>query len=242
MTLAETYDIIKRKYEKYIDSFKVVESVENHRNFWKPKKIKIILLAESHVFTKVSDHNHILNYSTFENLEGCPTNFVKLVYCLGYGETNLADIQRNYGTPQFWKIFVSCVDKNQNFNKILISKTINCQERLNNKIFILEKLKEHGIWLLDASIVGLYNNNNKPSQKIMREIINISWDNHISHKIKEVNPEKIIVIGKGVLNILNTKLQHIENIEKPFYQPQPQARLSKEQLEKTFNRYYEFCN
>ncbi|MDQ6666242.1 MAG: hypothetical protein M3Z23_17830, partial [Acidobacteriota bacterium] len=42
-----------------------------------------------------------------------PRGFVRLVYCLGYGESHLLDEPieaRNSGTPQFWKIFYSCLN------------------------------------------------------------------------------------------------------------------------------------
>jgi hypothetical protein len=39
--------------------------------------------------------------------------------------------------------------------------TPNLVERLRNKVKILRKLRENGIWLLDANIVGLYGNGKK---------------------------------------------------------------------------------
>ena len=244
MSLEKAYFDIKTKFENVLElePFDIVKSVDDHRNFWKPKKVKVLLLAESHIHTSVSKYDNLMRYDDFPELIGCPTNYVKLVYCLGYGEQNLVRLDGNTGTPQFWKIFASCV--NQNFysesEKILISKTLNFNQRLRNKISLLEKLKEKGIWLVDASIVALYNDNIKPSPKIMKEIIEISWKQYVSKVIHEIKPDKIIVIGKGVSEILEDKLYKI-NI--PFHiQPQPQARLSKNDIEKTFEKYYELCN
>jgi hypothetical protein len=41
-----------------------------------------------------------------------PTPFVRLVYCLGYGERDLVQgrVQPNFGTPQFWKLLAAGVD------------------------------------------------------------------------------------------------------------------------------------
>jgi len=244
MSLEKAYFDIKTKFENFLEMepFCIVKSVNDHRNFWKPNKVKILLLAESHVYTSITEYDNIMRYDSIAELIGCPTNYVRLVYCLGYGEKDLVKLTANSGTPQFWKIFVACI--NQNFysesEKILLSKTPNFNQRLHNKISLLEKLKEKGIWLVDASIVALYNNNIKPPPKIMTDVLRISWEQHVSKIIRETKPEKIIVIGKGVSKILEDELNKI-NI--PFHvQPQPQARLSKKDIEKTFEKYYEYCN
>ena len=243
MSLEKAYFDIKTKFENVLElePFDIVKSVDDHRNFWKPKKVKVLLLAESHIYTSVSKYDNLMRYDDFPELIGCPTNYVKLVYCLGYGERKLVNLS-DRGTPQFWKIFAACI--NQNFSseskKILISSTPNFHLRLHNKISLLEKLNDRGIWLVDASIVALYNNADKPFQKIMKEIMEISWEHHVSKVIHQVKPAKIIVIGVGVSNILEDKLNKI-NI--PFHvQPQPQGIRTKKGQEETFQKYYELCN
>jgi len=243
MSLEKAYLDIKTKFEDVLElePFDVVRTVDEHRNFWKPEKVRVLLLAESHVYTSITKHNNIMRYDGFPQLIGCPTNYVKLVYCLGYGEKKLVNVP-DRGTPQFWKIFVSCVNQNfySEFGKIQIKNTPNFHQRLHNKISILEKLKYKGIWLVDASIVALYNDNTKPIQKTMEKIIEISWKQYVSNIIHEAKPEKILVIGKGVSKILEDELKKF-NV--PFHiQPQPQARLSKKNIEKTFEMYYELCN
>ena len=244
MSLEKAYSEIKESIGNRLEfeSFKIVKSVDEHRNFWKPDKVRVLLLAESHVFTRDSEHNNTMRYYGFPELRECPIGYVKLVYCLGYGEGNIVNVPTNRGTPQFWKIFVSCL--NQNFDsegkKILLSQTPNFLERIRNKISVLEQLKEKGIWLVDASIVALYNDNIKPIQKIMEKIIEISWKQYVSNIIHEVKPEKIIVIGKGVSKILEDELNKI-NI--PFHvQSQPQGIRSKKGQEEAFEKYYEICN
>jgi len=244
VSLEKTYSEIKASIGNRLEfeSFKVVKSVDEHRNFWKPEKVKVLLLAESHVFTRDSEHDSFMQYDRFSELEECPTKYVKLVYCLGYGEKNMVKVPVNRGTPQFWKIFVSCV--NQNFisegEKILLSKTPNYHERMSNKISILGQLKEKGIWLVDASIVALYNDSKKPISGIMESVIKISWKHYISKIIQEVNPEKIIVIGKGVHKILEN---HLRMIDIPIYvQSQPQGIRTKVGIKNAFETYYKLCN
>ena len=50
--LEETYGLIKKSFpDTIVDSLDVVKQVEEYRQFWKPEKVKVALLAESHVYT-----------------------------------------------------------------------------------------------------------------------------------------------------------------------------------------------
>jgi len=244
MSLEKAYFDIKTKFENFleIEPFCIVKSVNDHRNFWKPNKVKVLLLAESHVYTSITEYDNIMRYDGLAELIGCPTNYVRLVYCLGYGEKDLVKLTANSGTPQYWKIFAACI--NQNFysevEKILISKTTNFNQRLHNKISLLEKLKEKGIWLVDASIVALYNDTIKPPPKIMTDVLRVSWEQHVSKVIHEAKPKKIVVIGKGVSKDLEDELDKI-NVPNEVLN-QPQGIRSKDLMKKTFEKYYEYCN
>src|SRR5271166_1129220 len=92
------------------EPFEVLERVEQHRVYWRPLKPSVVLLAESHVYTTADELRRSLR-PTVELPKGVPRGFVRLVYCLGYGENELLDerIAKNSGTAQFWKIFKSCV-------------------------------------------------------------------------------------------------------------------------------------
>ena len=243
MSLKNTYNSIKEKFGRSLDlePFCIVKAVDDHRNFWKPKNTRVVLLAESHVHTLMNEYNNSMTYEGFKDLDGCPSNYVKFVYCLGYGESELLKSKINSKTWQFWRIFTSCVIKNPSskFGKIEAGGTPDFTQRLQNKIDLLKKLKENGIWLLDASIVALYKNNSKPSEETTEEIIKMCWEQHISHIIQEVDPDKIIVIGKGVFKILQPELNK-SNID---FDVQEQPRmLSSEKWKEYSEKYYKLCN
>lgn len=229
-----------------IDSSEVVKKVEEYRQYWKPKQTNVVLLAESHVYTDEKDSKIKLNKSILRNLlPNYPSNFVRFVYCLGYGETELLSRTRterkNSGTPQYWKIFSASVAKNESdlgFRKILKTGTQSFSVRLHNKIKVLKKLKKKGVWLLDASIVGLYGTGRKDPEFI-ETALSICWRNYIKATIQEANPQHIIVIGKGVGNILYYKLH---NIGIPFSViPQPQARGTSEWQLENYKKYQRIC-
>jgi hypothetical protein len=87
-----------------IEPYKSVELVEEYRQYWKPKKIRVILLAESHVYT--CDEDRQITLPQIPALPGYPTEYAKFVYCLAYGERQFTENnlhpQRD-GTPQFGK-------------------------------------------------------------------------------------------------------------------------------------------
>jgi hypothetical protein len=232
------------RFPGQIEPLSVWKAAEAHRMYWKPSRVRTLLLAESHVFTTEEESKTEINLAghTTENI---PTNFIKLIYCLGYGEPLLlpaGNIIKNRGTPQFWKIFYSCihrVEQNLAFAPVRVSGTKNRAELIHNKLNLLNDLKCNGVWLLDASLAALYINGNKPPAKMLQTCITVSWL-YIKKLIEQENPDRIIVIGKGVGRALQAQLRqlHIE-----FYvTPQPQARLSSEEHLQNFQRYYDLTH
>ena len=85
-------------------TFEIVKMVHDYRLYFKPEKVKTVLLAESHVYTSDDDFQSEL---PSDYLSGYPKKYVRFVYCLGYGENELLNkpVPKNSGTPEFWKIF-----------------------------------------------------------------------------------------------------------------------------------------
>lgn len=245
-TLANTYKLIQRALPSAkIDSLEVVKRVEKYRQYWRPRKANVILLAESHVYTDEEDSRMQLNKSIMSNiLPDYPLHFVRFVYCLGYGETELLTRKKagwkNTGTPQYWKIFSACIaedENNRGFHKILKTETKSFFVRLHNKVRILQTMKSKGIWLLDASIVGLYGSGQKDA-RIFQEVLEICW-NYMKDTILEASPKHVIVIGKGAGDILYRRLH---GLSIPFTViPQPQARGTSEWQLENYKRYQRIC-
>jgi len=224
------------------EPYKSVVLVERYRKYWKPNNVRVILLAESHVFTTEGDRS--IPLPNIANLPEYPTEYAKFVYCLAYGEKNLTGNRKHPtgdGTPQFWKIFISCnnrIKDKYDFNPILSSTRY--EQRLKNKIDLLLSLKQKGIWLVDSSIVALYNNGKKPPHKKMLSVIRKSWECYTADVIRHAKPEHIICIGKGVASILEGDLRKIVGNRYTVI-PQPNAHLSSEEHMANFQRYGEIC-
>lgn len=246
--IERTYGLIRQSVPRsiQIDSLGVVKQVEEYRQFWKPDEINVILLAESHVYTDEQDYKIKCRKALINKIiPNYPLHFVRFVYCLGYGENGLLEREvkdNKMGTWQFWKIFSSCVAENEHdlgFEKVLKIKTPSLLRRLRNKVSILQKMKERGIWLLDASIIGLYRSGIKSYNSTVKRIIEICWENHLLNIINESQQKHIIVIGKGIENTLRSELE--KNKIDFTTVPQPQARGdSQEQLER-YKKYQRIC-
>src|SRR3989442_3457557 len=147
MSLEQCYNEIQGLASNF-DSFNVVREVERYRQLWKPDKVRVILLAESHVRTSQEDFAHQWSYPRPNPAYG--GNFVRFVYCLANGERDLVPMASNKGTWQFWKILFSCINKvsgNGEFSPILKGTSQDFDLRMRNKIQLLQDLREDGIWL-----------------------------------------------------------------------------------------------
>ena len=242
--ILEAYNEIKTRIHGFSpDSLNVVKTVINHRNFWKPSCVKTLLLAESHVYTTDDECANTLDYPNYDGFKELPTEFVKLVYCLGYGEQKLVPlVQDNAGTWQFWKIFTACASDTDEFDFDLYQKGgfQSDNQRLINKLNLLRRLVEKAVWLVDSSIVGLYGYGKKPKIEFREMAIEISWDNYISRLLEVNMPEKVIVIGKGVGKVIGSRVDDIGIPHETV--PQPQARMTSREIEETHREYQRICN
>jgi hypothetical protein len=219
------------------DTIDVVREVERYRQFWRPEKVRVILLAESHVRTNPEDFAHSWSYPQTEPLY--KGKFVRFVYCLANGERDLVDIESNQGTSQFWKILFSCLNRTsgkEDFAPILKRSTPDFDLRLRNKTQLLYSLKEAGIWLVDASIAGI----NGLDQKTKTKIIELCWEGYLAPVMTSLGPslKRVMIIGEGVKRILLKDLQELHLSCHTIPQPQAQLRGG---YDRYFQEAYEFC-
>ena len=247
MSIEKTYELVKKNFKtgSLIDSLEVVKQVEQYRQFWKPTKTNVVLLAESHVYTTDQDLLVKCRKSVLQDfLLNYPLHFVRFVYCLGYGENDLLsrEIIDNPGISQFWKIFSSCVAENENdlgLQKILKTETPFLPKRLKNKIGVLQKMQEKGVWLMDASIVGIYRI--VTDHRLKEKIIQICWEERSKKVITEAHPKHVIVIGKNVGDALGYRLNEMGIPFTILTQPQGDRGSIEEQLE-NYQEYQRICS
>jgi hypothetical protein len=213
------------------EPLEVLQRVEEHRLYWRPLKSRVILLAESHVYTSREELLRTLR-AIPELPANMPRGFVRLVYALGYGEDTLLDepitSRKNSGSPQYWKIFQTCATVPgvpPDFTTLLVSHAPDSRARMRAKVGLLSLLQERGIWLVDASVAALY----RPGQSVLtprakRIILQTCWDFYTRAVLEAADPKAVLCIGVGVARALRTRL---DTTGIPWAGvPQPQAHLS----------------
>jgi hypothetical protein len=202
----------------------------------------VILLAESHVYTTSEELMRTISLPSSAPGD-LPRGFVRLVYCLGYGENRLLNrpIEEppNRGTPQFWKIFHSCVnlvDGDADFSGIQASTPPAV--RVTAKLALLQRLRDAGVWLLDASVAALYlPKRPKPASTLIAKCLQVSWDHHVARIVGEAAPAHIVCIGIGVGRALESRLAQVG--ARVTVLPQPNARLSSAEHLQALQAYYQ---
>lgn len=243
--LKNCYEQIKN-YGFDLEDYRVIEAVRSHRDYWRPTATQVVLLAESHVWTTQQDFACKIDVQRF-GLADYPKNYVRLVYDLAYGEDELLDAfpNRNSGTPQYWKIFyATCNRITANINCASVMKTANRElnGRITAKIELLQKMKQRGTWLMDASVVSLYKPGGfKPSSAAMERAIELSWDHYISDEIMAIKPRHVICIGIKVFKTLERRLRRLFEAEQLSFIAQPQAHLSAQQHFANLNHCFDIC-
>lgn len=206
------------------ESVAVLAAVAAHREYWKPDEVRVLLLAESHVLTHERELVAKVPLARWGH-PGAPSEFVRLVYCLGYGEKALVPIvSPNQGTPQFWKLFAACMGDMKG-TKVLKGSDKKLECRVQNKVALLEELKASGVWLLDASPVALYRpGGTKPGQ--VREAVRAAWHEYAEAIVREVAPRAVMLIGKMVHDGLGDRVKAAVQRDTVDWMYQPQAHVS----------------
>jgi hypothetical protein len=217
-----------------------VQLVETYRRVLRPSRVRVVLLAESHVFTSAKDR--AIAIPVIPELPGYPTQYARFVYCLGYGERTLTGHPSHPsrdGTPQFWKIFHSCahpVSSPADFGQVL--KKTTHQERIRNKAKLLCDLKANGVWLVDTSIVALYKGGKKVPN--MHLALRESWRAYTRDVVISSDPQHVICIGKGVARVIGDDLKRLFG-NKVTTIAQPNARLPSAEHMANYQRYGSIC-
>jgi hypothetical protein len=239
--LNQAYERIRDIVGSDCEERESVHLVETYRRFLRPQRVRVVLLAESHVFTSAEDRK--IPIPAIPELPGYPTQYARFVYCLGYGEKTLtghSSHPKRDGTPQFWKIFFSCahsISSAADFNPIL-GKTAP-QERLQNKIKLLLDLKANGIWLVDTSIVALYREGKKEPNMFLA--LRESWRTYTRNVVVSSDPEHVICIGQGVAGVVADDLR--QSFAGKFTTiTQPNAYLSSAEHMVNYERYSSICH
>lgn len=204
--LRSTYDqgaalLTSNSYDP--EPFAVTQAAEAHRWFWKPETVHTLLIAESHVFTSANEVGTSVSCSPRElDLpHEIPPEFVRLVYCLGYGENSLLSMPaiKNSGTWQYWDMFGDLACKGKQPRRL--QSTFS--ERMTWKIQVLRTLHAKGIWLVDASVHAIYKPGGKRVDQTIADRFHAQWwHGYGGEMARSLAPKQTFVIGRGLSKTL----------------------------------------
>ena len=67
-------------------------AAERHRWAWAPSRVRLVLIAESPFYTSPQGFTlHVRRELLPPDARHAPSEFVRLIYCLGYGKNSLLD-------------------------------------------------------------------------------------------------------------------------------------------------------
>jgi len=208
-----------------LESASYLQAVAAWRDAWRPERVRVVLLAESHVGEHPGDSRIDVMPMRWVG-RSLPHPYVRLIYCLGYGESSICTrpAESNSGTPQFWNIFDQ-VALGQSQPK---KSESSLQQRLRWKVGVLEELRQRGIWLQDASPLGVYLGRGKRlDHRHYVQLLREGYQRYVRPTFADDAPEQVWVIGKGVL----AALAGLPGIDPGRVISQPQDRNRAQHLE-----------
>lgn len=171
-----------------------------------PRRVRILLVAESHVAEQAGDvQTKVQLPPGIQSPVQVPDGFCRLVYCLGYGESEICKPDKtssNRGTWQFWDILgsIAACCNSSLFPEMPRRTKSGLHLRLSWKIQVLDTLRRVGVWLEDASVVALY----APGGVRLRKdtsygsTVRDSFERFVWPRVARDQPEQVWVIGRGV--------------------------------------------
>lgn len=198
-----------------------LQAVRNWRLTWRPDRVRFLLIGESHVAERDGDDAVRARGDSLP--ANMPDRFVRLVYCLGYGENWICNPRPsgNGGTWQFWDLFGALAGGLDN-RMPRVRRRADRLERLDWKIKTLNALRACGVWLVDASVVGLYATGGRRrfTGPAYRDMVRDSFRGCVWPEVMDEPLAQVWTIGRGV----GEALKGLEGIDSSKIVSQAQDR------------------
>jgi hypothetical protein len=223
-----------------IECFEAAEVVEQLRQMWRPDRVRVVLLAESHVWTSRDEAR-----SRVVQPDGVETGFARFIYCLGGGEPQIVSptVQPNAGAAQYWKLLHDAMyGPSQPHSGLLKSGEPRSGKRLENKLALLRELRSSGIWLVDASITALYHAGRRVTGQPYERVLRTCWDFYVGDAVRSAAPAAVIVIGQCVNGVLGETIRKdLDGAVRLAVVGQPNAWRSAPQLIQYRQQVFDLC-
>ena len=180
------------------ESEEYLAAVGMWREAWRPARVTVLLVAESHVAETDGDAGIRVRSPGWVKRE-LPETYVRLVYCLGYGESSLCSPRpvANGGTWQFWNLLGRL---GLGSWARMPRPSVGPEARLRWKVDVLNGLAKRGVWLQNASPIGLYapGGHRLANGPNYDRLIRQGYEQFVWPSVRDDQPEQVWVIGRGV--------------------------------------------
>ena len=189
-------------------------AAEECRQAWRPGRLRVLLLAESHIATSAADLTYRVALPPGLDWPG-PARFVRHIYCAGYGEPELLEgplgpeARPRGGTPQFWRLMAAAEGADcPAWPTVSRGAGTGAPARLAAKAALLHRLRARGVWLTDASLVALAVPSVRRHGGASLDAVALreSWRLYHGALLPALGPAHVAVIGLGVARTLGPEL------------------------------------
>lgn len=185
-------------------------AVEAWRQAFRPARVRLLLLAESHMAMTAAELACPLVLPPGLDWP-IPAGFARPcfarhVYCPAYGESALAPTlpSGNAGTPQYWRLLAAL----EGSAAPTRAAWPGLGARLAAKAALLRRLQARGIWLTDASLVAVAGpGGRRAAPPLHAAAIRESWRLHHGAALPALAPDHVLVIGRAVAAVLRGALE-----------------------------------
>ena len=179
-------------------------AAEAWREAFRPPRVRLLLLAESHMATSAAELACPLRLPPGLDWP-IAAGFVRHIYCPAYGEPALApDLPAgNAGTPQYWRLFAAL----EGAAAPTRAAWPDSAARLAAKAALLHRLRARGFWLTDASLVAVAGPGGaREAARRHAAAIRESWHRWHGARLPALAPAHVVVIGRAVAAVLHGAL------------------------------------
>ena len=191
-------------------------AAEECRQAWRPGRVRVLMLAESHIATSAADLAWRVALPPDLDWPG-PRRFVRHVYCASYGEPELLEgppgagddaARPRGGTPQYWRLMAAAEGADCPAWPAAARNGTEAGARLAAKAALLHRLRARGIWLTDASLAALAVPSVRRHGDAALDALALreSWRRYHGELLPALEPAHVAVIGLGVARVLAAEL------------------------------------
>ena len=118
----------------------------------------------------------------------------------------------------------------------------DCQQRVQNKLDLLNNMRGAGVWLLDASVTALYGNGIKLTKRDYRAVLKACWRYHIREVLCGCEPSAVLIVGRGVHDAIGDCVRKALGVGVEVVSiNQPNARIPREAIALDRRDCFDLC-